>query len=80
MAAKPFFVAIITIELLNSRMGVKTSIPIRAFLLSFDVRTEVARVMIAVPFTIFGIVVVHAVFVVMSFGDIARVQLKDVQV
>lgn len=80
MTAKPFLIAILTIELFNTRVRFSAGISIWALLLNFDVRAKIAGVVISVSFAILCVVVVHAVFVVMSFGDVAWVQLEDVQI
>ena len=78
--AELFLIVLGVIVLLNKRMGVLTGFPFRAFLLLFDIRTHVSIVKVPIPLSIFGIVVVDAMFVIVNFGDIARVYLKHIDI
>ena len=65
-----FLIFLLMIVLLHGRVRVGAAVAFRAFLFLFDVLAKLG-VVDPVPPSIFGRVVVDAVFVVVIFGDVA---------
>jgi hypothetical protein len=61
-------------------MSEEAVVSVGAFLILFDEVAHLRMIIVSISFSVFGIVIVHAMFVVMSLGDIAGSHFKDFQV
>jgi hypothetical protein len=64
----------------DKRVCVDTGLSLGAFLLLLYVSTHVGLVEVSIALSIFGVVVVGAMFVVMIFGYVAGVDLEDFEI
>lgn len=78
METEIFLVFLVTIMLLNKRMSEDTVLPVGTFLLPLDVLAHLGSIKVAITLSIFGVMVVYAVFMVVIFGDVARIDFKVV--
>lgn len=62
---------------LNKGMKILTAISIRAFLILFDELAHLRFFIVYFSFSVFGIMVVHAMLVVVVFRDVAGVNLEN---
>jgi hypothetical protein len=75
--AKLLLVFLIIIVLFHKGMREETVVPVGAFLILFDEVAHLRMIIVSISFSIFGIVIIHAMFVVMSLGNIAGSHFKD---
>lgn len=78
MEAEIFFVFLVAIMFLNERMSEDTVFAIGTSLLPLDVLTHLGSIKVAITLSIFSVMVVNAVFMVVIFGYVARVDFKIV--
>lgn len=64
-----FLVALILIQLLNSRMCIRAIFSIWAFLIFKHVLAHYIIIEISISFVVFGAVIVNALFMQVRFGD-----------
>jgi hypothetical protein len=77
--AELFLVFLVVVVLLHEGMRVEAGIPLGALLVLFDEGAHLS-VEVAVAVAVLGVVVVHAVFVVVRLGDVAGGHFEDIQV
>lgn len=80
MAAEPFLIAVLPIQLLDTRMRLEAVVSIGALLLSLNVGAYIARIVATVPFSILSIVIVHAQLVIVGLCDVAGVHFECLEV
>jgi len=76
--AEIFFVFLVAIMFLNERMSEDTVFAIGTFLLPLDVLTHLGSIKVTITLSIFSIMVVNTMFMVMIFGNVARIDFKIV--
>lgn len=74
------FVLICPVQLFDTRMRIGALVPMRTFLALFDVFAQCLGVEVAHPLLVLGIMIVHAIFMVVWLSVVARHQLKIVDV
>lgn len=80
MGAKASLVFLKVIVLLDEGVCVDTGLSLWAFLLLFYVSTHIGLIEVSIALSIFGVVIVGAMFVVMIFRYVARVNLEDFEI
>lgn len=78
--AKLFFVFLQTVVLLNEGVSVDAVITIGTLLLLLDEGTHFGVIKISISFSILGVVVIGAVFVVVCLGDVTRRDFEKIEV
>lgn len=77
MGAELFLILLVIIVFFHEGVRIEAGVPLGALLVLFHKRTHLG-VEVTVSLPILGIVVVHAVLVVVRLGDIAGRHLEDV--
>lgn len=72
-----FLIFEIAIVFLDKGMIILAAISIRAFLILLDIWTHLAFFIVKFPLPVFGVVVVHAMLVIVVFGDVAGVYFEE---
>lgn len=80
MRAKLFLVLLQAIMFLNEGMGVDAAISIRTLLLLLNEGAHFGVIKIAIAFSIFGVMVIGAVFVVVRLGDVAWGDFEEIKI
>ena len=70
----------IAVMFLHERMWARTAISIRTLLILLDEIAHFGVLQVAFSLPVLGVVVVHAVLVVMIFGDVAGAHFENVEV
>lgn len=78
--AKLFFILLQAVMLLNEGVSVDAVISIRTLLLLLDEGTHLGMIKIPITFSVLGIVVIGAVFVVVRLGDVAGRDFEKIEV
>ncbi len=77
---KIFFIFLITIVLLDKRMSIPTSLPIRTFHILLYITTHLRSVEITITPTILRIMIVNAMLVVVSLSNVTGIYLENLKI
>lgn len=80
MRTKLFFISLILVKLLNSRVRISALISSRTFITPTNKLTHIVRIEIPIPFPIFSIVIIYTSLMLVLFGIGTRIGLKIVDI